>query len=90
MLLFALALNYSGKSKSSIEGTNQSLREALTEAFQTKSFLLLTAGFFLCGFHETFVAVHLPAYITDQNLPRWVGGWALALIGLFNIVDLQP
>ena len=86
MLLFSLALNYSGKSKSSIEGTNQSLREALTEAFQTKSFLLLTAGFFVCGFHVTFVAVHLPAYITDQNLPSWVGGWALALIGLFNIV----
>ena len=86
MLLFALALNYSGKSKSSIEGTEQSLREALAEAFQTKSFLLLTAGFFVCGFHVTFVAVHLPAYITDQNLPNWVGGWALALIGLFNIV----
>ena len=75
MLLFALALNYSGKSKSSIEGTNQSLREALIEAFQTKSFLLLTAGFFVCGFHVTFVAVHLPAYITDQNLPNWVGGF---------------
>ena len=40
----------------------------------------------MCGFHVTFVAVHLPAFIEDENLPFWVGGWALALIGLFNIV----
>ena len=40
----------------------------------------------MCGFHVTFVAVHLPAYINDQNIPSWVGGWSLALIGLFNII----
>jgi len=40
----------------------------------------------VCGFHVTFVAVHLPAFIEDENLPFWVGGWALALIGLFNII----
>ena len=86
MLFFAFALNFSSKSKSSIEGTNQSIKEALIEALYSKSFILLTIGFFVCGFHVTFVAVHLPAYISDQNLPSWVGGWALALIGLFNIV----
>ena len=47
---------------------------------------MLTLAFFVCGFHVTFIAVHLPAYIEDQNLPFWVGGWSLALIGLFNIV----
>ena len=86
MLFFAFALNFSSKSKSSIEGTNQSIKEALIEALYSKSFILLTIGFFVCGFHVTFVAVHLPAYISDQNLPAWVGGWSLALIGLFNIV----
>jgi len=86
MLFFAFALNFSSKSKSSIEGTNQSIKEALIEALYSKSFILLTIGFFVCGFHVTFVAVHLPAYISDQNLPSWVGGWSLALIGLFNIV----
>lgn len=86
MLVFSFALNYSGKSEYSVVGTNQSIKEALFEACRSKSFILLTLGFFVCGFHVTFVAVHLPAYISDQNLPSWVGGWALALIGLFNIV----
>ena len=86
MLFFAFALNYSGKSESSIAGTNQSIKSALYEAFSSKSFIFLILGFFVCGFHVTFVAVHLPAYISDQNLPSWVSGWSLALIGLFNIV----
>ncbi len=86
MLVFSFALNFSSKSESSKIGTNQSLREALIEAFKSKSFNLLTLGFFVCGFHVTFVAVHLPAFIKDQNLPFWLGGWALALIGLFNVI----
>ena len=86
MLFFSFALNFSRKSEFSIAGTNQTLKEALKEAFQSKSFNLLTLGFFVCGFHVTFVAVHLPAFIEDENLPFWVGGWALALIGLFNVV----
>ena len=52
----------------------------------SKSFNLLSLAFFVCGFHVTFVAVHLPAFVKDQNLPFWVGGWALAFIGIFNIV----
>ena len=86
MLIFSFALNFSGKSESSKTGTTQTLKEALKEAFQSKSFNLLTLGFFVCGFHVTFVAVHFPAFIEDENLPFWVGGWALALIGLFNVI----
>ena len=86
MLIFSFALNFSEKSESSKAGSRQTIKEALREAFQSKSFNLLTLGFFVCGFHVTFVAVHLPAFIEDENLPFWVGGWALALIGLFNIV----
>ena len=86
MIIFSFALNFSEKSESSKAGSRQTVREALKEAFQTKSFNLLTLGFFVCGFHVTFVAVHLPAFIEDENLPFWVGGWALALIGLFNII----
>ncbi len=86
MIIFSFALNFSSKSESSKAGTDQSLIEALKEAFQSKSYNLLTIAFFVCGFHVTFVAVHLPAYIEDQNLPFWVGGWSLALIGLFNVV----
>ena len=86
MLIFAFALNYSGKSESSLSGPTQSIKQSLYEAFSSRSFILLTLGFFVCGFHVTFVAVHLPAYINDQNIPSWVGGWSLALIGLFNII----
>ena len=86
MIIFSFVLNFSGKSASSKAGSTQTINEALKEAFQNKSFNLLTLGFFVCGFHVTFVAVHLPAFIEDENLPFWVGGWALALIGLFNIV----
>ena len=86
MIIFSFALNFSGKSESSKAGSSQSVKEALKEAFQNKSYNLLTLGFFVCGFHVTFVAVHLPAFIEDEKLPFWVGGWALALIGLFNVI----
>jgi len=86
MLIFSFLLNISGKSETSKTGTNQTIKEALKEAFQSKSFNLLSLGFFVCGFHVTFVAVHFPAFIEDQNLPFWVGGWSLALIGIFNVV----
>ncbi len=64
----------------------QSLSEALGEAFRHGGFWLLTTGFFVCGFQVVFVAVHLPAFLADHAMPAWLGGWALALVGLFNIV----
>jgi len=48
--------------------------------------LLLTLGFFVCGFHVAFITVHFPAYIRDLGLDPIVGAYSLALIGLFNIV----
>ena len=63
----------------------QSLASVLNEAFVNKSYVLLTVGFFVCGFHVSFVATHLPAYLTDLSLPLWIGSWSLALIGLFNV-----
>jgi len=86
MLIFSFALNFSGKSESSTQGTEQNIKEALKEAFQSKSFNYLATGFFVCGFQVTFVAVHLPAFLKDESLPSWLGGWSLALIGLFNII----
>ena len=86
MIIFSFFINFSQKSESSKSGTNQTLKEAIIEAFKSKSFNFLSLGFFVCGFHVTFVAVHLPAFVKDENLPFWVGGWALALIGIFNII----
>jgi MFS family permease len=67
-------------------GPPQSLSEALGEAFGHRGFVLLTVGFFVCGFHVAFIAVHFPAYVRDMGLPAEVGAYAIALVGLFNIV----
>ena len=72
-------------------------REAVREAFGHGSYLLLVAGFFVCGFHVAFITTHLPAHLSDAAAyshahGAHVGGgpglaaWALALIGLFNVV----
>ena len=67
-------------------GPQQSIGAAVSEALGNRSFLLLMAGYFVCGFQVVFIAVHLPAYLKDQGLinPN-VAVVALALIGLFNI-----
>ena len=64
----------------------QSVAQALAEAFGHRSYMLLVLGFFTCGFQIFFIAVHLPAYLVDRGLPAEIGGWTLAIIGLFNIV----
>jgi len=70
----------------SIEQTNkQSFKEALDEAFNTKSYVLLVSGFFVCGFHITLVGTHVPKYVIDRGLDDWTAAAILSLIGLFNI-----
>jgi MFS family permease len=64
----------------------QSVKQALTEAFGHRSYVLLVLGYFTCGFQLFFIAVHLPAYLVDRGLPAEIGGWTIAIIGLFNIV----
>ncbi len=63
----------------------QSLSGALHEAMSHKGFVLLTLGFFVCGFHVAFITVHFPSYVKDLGMAAHVGAWALAIIGLFNI-----
>ncbi len=64
----------------------QSLPAALREAFGHRGYVLLTTGFFVCGFHVAFITVHFPAYVRDLGLPASVGAGAIAVIGLFNIL----
>ena len=64
----------------------QSAGEAMSEALGHRGYVLLTVGFFVCGFQVVFVGVHLPAYLADHGLPASVAVTALALIGLFNII----
>lgn len=68
------------------ETADQTMIEALREAGSHLGFILLTAGFFVCGFHLAFITVHFPAYIRDLGLDPVIGAWSIAVIGLMNIV----
>lgn len=63
----------------------QSIASAVREAVSNRSFQLLTAGYFVCGFQVVFIGVHLPSYLKDHGLDGNVATTALALIGLFNV-----
>ena len=65
---------------------NQNFGTAMREAFYHKGYLLLNAGFFVCGFQITMVATNIPGYMQDRGLGGWSATIILALIGLFNIV----
>ena len=67
------------------QDNNQTVREALREAFANKSFIYLTLGFFVCGWHSALVATHIPTYMADKGLPDWTPAMVLALIGVFNM-----
>ena len=73
--------NLSDKSKSK----EQTIPEALKEAFNHKGFILLAFGFFVCGFNITLVSAHVPGYIQERGFEAWTAFAILSLIGLFNI-----
>lgn len=74
------ALNTPGQIK-----RDQTIGQALKEAFKYPSFQLLMAGYFVCGFQIVFIGVHMPSYLKDHGLAPQVASYALALIGLFNV-----
>ncbi|MEX8191460.1 MFS transporter [Comamonas guangdongensis] len=63
----------------------QTVGQALKEAWTHPSFLLLTAGYFVCGFQVMFIGVHMPSYLKDFGMAPQVASYSLALVGLFNI-----
>ena len=67
-------------------GPKQSLRQAIEEARGHSGYLLLTVGFFVCGFHVTFIATHFPAYLADNGVSLTAAAYALGVIGLFNVI----
>ncbi len=84
--LLGLALiGNSSTSKIAESEYKQSIAEALNEALGHKSYLLLIAGFFVCGFQVAFITAHFPAYINDIGIEAKWAGIALLLIGLFNV-----
>jgi MFS family permease len=86
MLPLSLALATSRNVATAGAVAPQSLKQALSEALGHRSYMLLVLGFFTCGFQLAFITIHMPAYLVDRGLSASVGGWTIAVIGLFNIV----
>ena len=84
-LIIAFFVKSPSLSQSIEKPNNQNTMSALKEAFKTKSYILLTLGFFVCGFHITLVGTHVPTYVIDRGLESWTAAAILSLIGLFNI-----
>ena len=85
MIPLAWGLREPGFHGGSIVHREQTILQALKEAFKYPSFQLLMAGYFVCGFQVVFIGVHMPSYLRDKGLSPQVASYALALIGLFNV-----
>jgi predicted MFS family arabinose efflux permease len=85
LLIIPLAFGLKEPARAAATGPQQTVRAALKEAFAYRSFQLLMAGYFVCGFQVVFIGVHMPSYLKDQGLAPGVATVALALIGLFNV-----
>jgi len=81
----ALGLREGGFAGGQPAKREQTIGQALREAFKYPSFQLLMAGYFVCGFQVVFIGVHMPSYLKDKGLSPQVASYALALIGLFNV-----
>lgn len=82
----ALGLREPGFASGTPVKREQTIGQALREAFRYRSFQLLMAGYFVCGFQVVFIGVHMPSYLKDHGLSPQVASYALALIGLFNVI----
>lgn len=84
LLVIPLSAPYA-RPDSSTGLAGETLKRVLKDAAVHRSYWLLTAGFFVCGYHVAFIQTHLPAYVVDAGVAPWVGGAAIALVGLGNI-----
>ncbi|MDQ7744002.1 MFS transporter [Hydrogenophaga pseudoflava] len=82
----ALFLREPGFAGGTAPRREQTIGQALREAFGYRSFQLLMAGYFVCGFQVVFIGVHMPSYLKDHGLSPQVASYALAIIGLFNVI----
>ena len=84
--ILPMALAFRGEGGVVAGSAHLSLGAALREAIGHRSYLLLVAGFFTCGYHVAFIQTHLPPYIADAGVAPWVAAAAIGLVGLFNMI----
>lgn len=86
-LLLPLSVVLAGRNPAAVgEAGRQPIGQALREATAHKGYLLLTAGYFVCGFQTLFIADHFPNMLRGYNFSPEMGATAISLIGLFNIL----
>ena len=83
--IFLFPVKKENSTSDGIKINEQTIPEALKEAFSHKGFILLSFGFFVCGFNITLVSAHIPGYIQERGFEAWTAFAILSLIGLFNI-----
>ena len=86
MVAVAMGLRTPAGSARPIEGPILTIGATLQQAVSSRDYILLTVGFFVCGLQLVFITTHLPTYLHDAGLSPDISSWALALIGLFNII----
>ena len=86
MVAVAMGLRTPAGSARPIEGPILTIGATLQQAISSRDYILLTVGFFVCGLQLVFITTHLPTYLHDAGLSPDISSWALALIGLFNII----
>lgn len=75
----------SGRAPAKLTAGEAGLWSTVRGALGDRSYLLLHAGFFTCGFHIAFLVTHLPQEVNLCGLPPTVASWSIAIIGLANI-----
>ena len=86
MVAVAMGLRTPAGSARPIEGPILTIGATLQQAISSRDYILLTVGFFVCGLQLVFITTHLPTYLHDAGLSPDISSWALALVGLFNII----
>ena len=86
LLILLPLLNNTNEKNNKKEEFQTSLQNTLLFSLKERNYILLIMGFFVCGFHVTFIALHLPADLMSKGISAEVAGWSLAIIGVTNII----
>lgn len=89
LLMIPLALPLGASKGGAVAAANEAdltMVNAIRGAFGHRSYVLLVLGFFVCGFQIAFVTVHMPPYLVERGVTPFVAGWAIGVVGLFNVI----
>ena len=86
LLLLLPLLNNTNEKNSNVKDFGNNLQQTVMFSLKEKNYILLVSGFFVCGFHVTFIGLHLPADLMSKGISAEVAGWSLAIIGVTNII----